>query len=170
MIQQSVYLFKVLRLKKAIISCLLVLTYSIGFTHNLVPHCSGEIDHVDVLSEDVHHHNHHEHNDKDASDHNHVVHNNHFDSNYVDLVICLLEDVGQEAEHCGQEHCFVISSKVLSLKNLPSTQLTYVLYSLFQNITELESPSHYDVEICCNYLSPPLERSPHRGPPFTLLS
>ena len=161
---------EVTRFNKALLSCLLVLTYSIGFTHNLVPHCSGEVEHVDVSTESVHHHDHHEHNQNDASDHEHIVHKNHLDLNYLDLVLCLLEDVEQDASHCGQEHCFVLYSKILSLKDLPSTQLTYILCSFIQSTDVIDLQSQYDLGICYCYQSPPIEKSPHRGPPFTTLS
>lgn len=158
------------RLNKAIISCLLVLTYTIGFTHNLVPHCAVGVVHIDQSSDSEHHHKHHKHSEVDPNEHDHIVHKGHFDKNYIDLVFCLLEDVEQNAEHCGQEHCFVISSEVLSLKNLPSKSFAYILHKVFHAVTVIESPNSYNGETFCNYNSPPLENSPHRGPPYTVFS
>jgi len=157
-----------MRLNKVIISLFLLLTYSIGFAHNLVPHCSGEIEHASLTENDSHHqHGHHEHLDEDVAAHDHIAHENHYDEDYLDLVICMLDDVEHGDEDCEQEHCFILGSNNLSLKNLSNVQLIYLVVGLVQNSFTIEQPEYVSSEYCYNYLSPPLEKSPHRGPPHT---
>lgn len=160
------HIFVIMRFRKVIISLFLFLTYSIGFAHNLVPHCTVDFENSNIATKDSHHHhNHHEHNGEDEADHDHIVHEDHLDSGYLDLVICLLEDVEHGDEECGQEHCFTLSSNNLSLKNFSKIQMIYVVFGLLQESFIHDQREYFNIEYSHIILSPPLEKSPHRGPP-----
>ena len=70
---------------KLIISIILLLTYSFGFAHNLVPHCndSGEESHNHAPN-----HNHHYHADEEEIDsaHSDIAHDDHFDEGINDFI------------------------------------------------------------------------------------
>jgi hypothetical protein len=150
---------------KIIISLLLLLTYSFGFAHNLVPHCndSSEENHTHVPS-----HNHHQHFEGEEIDteHSDIAHNNHFDGGVIDFITCLVHESETPGEECSVEHCFTFSTNNFSLKDISKIQTAIVLFTVFQPIVQNETILYSSADLEINYLSPPLEDSPHRGPPF----
>lgn len=154
-----------MQLSKIVISLILLLTYSFGFAHNLVPHCndSGEENHNHTPS-----HNHHQHAEGEEldSDHSDITHNDHFDEGITDFITCLVNESESPEEECSVEHCFTFSINNFSLKDISKIQTTIVLFAVFQPIVQDESIAYSSTDVEINYLSPPLEDSPHRGPPF----
>ena len=91
--------------KKTVISLILILSYSIGFAHNLIPHCTDF--HSDgEHSESAHHnHSHHTHDDGNfvEENHDHVEHDDHFDDGYLDYLICLIDNLDHSNGSCNLE-------------------------------------------------------------------
>lgn len=88
-------------MRNALISFLLIFSYSFGFAHNFVPHCTElHAEHGSELSE--HHDNHHEHEDGEiiGENHSHIAHADHFDDGLIDLLVCALEDVNHHDGAC----------------------------------------------------------------------
>jgi len=158
-------IFVVMNFHKLIISIILLLTYSFGFAHNLVPHCndSGEENHNHAPS-----HNHHYHAEGEAIDaeHSDIAHDDHFDEGINDFITCLVNESETPEEECSIEHCFIINSNSFSLKDINKIQVAIVLFTVTQPIVQNEPIAYSSTDLEINYLSPPLEDSPHRGPPF----
>jgi len=146
---------------KTIISLLLLLTYSVGFAHNLVPHCA---DFDTEAHDNEHHHEHHSDAEEHGNEHDHVSHNNHLDENVFDYLVCLIHETETPDSDCSAEHCFVLNNPT-TFKKINKAQVAIVLFAIFQPIVHNETIVHYSTGIEINYLSPPLEKSPHRGPP-----
>ncbi len=159
-----------MRFNRIIISFILLLAYSTGFAHNLIPHCSGNVEHhISSNTEDSHHHHSHHQHDEDSFDeveHNHITHKDHYDSNYFDFIVCLFNDVNHAGSDCSQEHCFLVSSESISVEDLIKTNLN-ILLTTIQVVDSSEEPTKcFEPEVSSKYLSPPRENTPHRGPPL----
>jgi hypothetical protein len=83
---------------KSIISVLLLLIYTNGFAHQLIPHCQEII--AGDLQATHHHHQHHEHEPNDRRSHVHIDHKDHVDAGLLDHIICVLSDLEHQAHHC----------------------------------------------------------------------
>lgn len=149
---------------------LLLLTYSFGFTHNLIPHCNDLVKESHSHTSNHNHasnHNHHFHAEGDQlhDEHIDIAHHDHYDGGLLDFITCLVHESELPEEECSVEHCFTINPSTSSLK-INKIQTAIILFAVFQPIAQDEADflSTSDVEI--KYLSPPLEDSPHRGPPF----
>lgn len=154
-----------MRLSKIVISIMLLLTYSFGFAHNLVPHCN------DSFEENHNHtpsHNHHNHSEGEEFDteHSDIAHNDHFDGGVSDFLVCLVHESETPDEECSIEHCFTINPNNFSLKDISKIQTAIILFAVSQPIVQNEPIAYSSMGLEINYLSPPLEDSPHRGPPF----
>lgn len=87
------------------ISLLFILTYSLGFAHNFVPHCSDV--HLNGRhSETEHNHGHHSHDEHNSIDvdHSHVEHGDHFDEDFLDYLICLFEGNQHHDHSCDTQY------------------------------------------------------------------
>jgi hypothetical protein len=96
---------------RATISFILLMCYSLGITHNLVPHClSGEADdHIEEQGVTHHHHAHHFHDhevpvQRSAS---HIQHKDHCDTDIYDFFICLLTELEHPATSCETLQCLL---------------------------------------------------------------
>ncbi len=148
---------------KTIISLLLLLTYSFGFAHNLVPHC-GEF--ANENYNEIQHYHHHKGGQDKNPEHQHIQHNDHADEGIYDFIVCLANETDDSGTECTIEHCFTFNSTDTSLKNISKLQTAIILFAVLQPIIQKEviTPSFTAIEI--NYLSPLIENSPHRGPPI----
>ncbi len=91
-----------MQLKKTLISFLLICSYSFGFAHNLVPHCT-EIHAEQEQGKIEHHDNHHEHQEGEliSDNHSHLAHADHYDDGLIDLLVCALENVNHNDGSCN---------------------------------------------------------------------
>jgi hypothetical protein len=110
--------------KRVFISLILILTYTVGFAHNFIPHCTGI--HADVSHSGLeHHHTHHTHHTHDGHDsteenHSHVEHGDHFDQGLLDYLICLFEGAQHHGHSCDTQ-CTPLDS-VFKYSSEKSTQ------------------------------------------------
>lgn len=160
----SLYLQR-MKINKVIISLILLLTYSFGFAHNLVPHCtdSGEENHNHSPS-----HNHHFHFEGEAinSEHADIAHDDHFDEGINDFITCLVNESETPAEDCSIEHCFTVNFNEFSLKDLNKIQ-TAILFSTVSDLSvAYKLDSNYFEVVEEIHSTPLIENSPHRGPPI----
>lgn len=104
----SLHLFS-MQLKKSIISFLLIFSYSFGFAHNLVPHCT-EIHTEQEQGIIEHHDNHHEHQEGEliSENHLHIAHADHYDDGLIDLLVCALENVNHNDATCNLDYYYSI--------------------------------------------------------------
>ena len=149
------------------ISFLLLLTYTFGFAHNLIPHCQ-ELATGQQQNISHHHHKHHDHKSdvKPSSKHDHIVHEGHYDENIYDLIVCFLS----EMEHPADDDCHVSHYIQTNLNNdltkqVSKTKIIAILVSVFSFTDQRKSLSEYNSEDAVQYSSPPLGNSPNRGPP-----
>lgn len=92
--------------KKIIISIILLLTYSLGFAHNIIPH---QHDSETGFHNHDHTEEHHNHDHSSDSDPEHISHGNHFDEGLYDLIVCFLHETDFHKENCNTE--FFIAAK-----------------------------------------------------------
>ncbi len=150
---------------KLIISFTLLLTYSFGFAHNLVPHCN------DLFEENHNHapsHNHHQHQEGEVIDAEHadISHNDHFDEGVYDFIVCIVQESEALAEDCIVEHCFTVNFNEFSLKDFSKIQ-TAILFSTVLDLSVAYKLDSNYFEVAEEIHSTPLiENSPHRGPPI----
>ena len=163
-------LFAPVKTGKVIISFLLLLTYVIGFTHTLLPHHqevnTGE-QLIATLKGEHHHHRHHEHNTnvEDIEDHQHISHENHFDTDFLDLVICFISEVEHPENDCNLDFYVFAKPELNSEKNGAKVRFVAVYMSLLNLGTKSENTTEYRVGNDIIYQSPPIDYSPTRGPP-----
>jgi hypothetical protein len=143
---------------KPFISLLLLLTYSFGFAHNLVPHCTD-------FTNENHTASHNHHTTEADDEHSHITHNDHFDEGFYDYLVCLVHETETPESECSEEHCFTINNNPNFLKTANKLHTTIVLFAVFQPIVQNEPITYFSTDVEINYLSPPLEDPPHRGPP-----
>jgi len=158
-----------MQFKRVFISVCLLLAYSIGLAHDLIPHChhcegDGTLA-TEHAEEHHHHHEHHVHEHGEPVDHEHIEHADHLDEGLLDFIICILD----ETEHPSSEgnECYYAPAITNDISNqlLSKVKLAAVLVSLFAHPPdELDTKGHAG-EATVAYLPPPLSSSPHRGPP-----
>lgn len=153
--------------KRIIISLLLLLTYSLGFAHNFIPHQhDSETETHDHAHDDKHEHHHHNGISKLAVDHEHISHGNHFDEGFYDLLVCFLHDADFHSDDCNNH--YFIPTKTNNTSSERSLQLFAIVNTLFATTLETEEASSLnflDAYLTSNYRSLSLVDSPLRGPP-----
>ncbi len=102
-----------MQLKRTVIALCLLLAYSAGFAHDLIPHCHHE-DGSDAAHTEVHethNHNHHAHHDHqhEQEDHEHIQHEDHVDDGLLDFIICVFS--ASEHHDAESEHCYYLPAK-----------------------------------------------------------
>ncbi len=154
--------------KKIIISIILLLSYSLGFAHNFIPH-HHDVDteaHEHVHANDNHnHHHHHGSEDKSHNDHKHISHGDHYDEGLYELIICFLHDANHHEDDCNNH--YYISAKSNNSLSSKSQQLKLVatLFALTIEVEQPELTSRFNVNSTTFYQSHSIEDSPLRGPP-----
>lgn len=151
---------------KFCISFFLLLTYTFGFAHNLIPHCQ-ELAIGEKQNISHHHHEHHQHQSEEETnpDHEHIPHEDHFDAGIYDLILCILSEAAHPSSECNVDLYFPINGND-SIKELTKANLLGVLFTLFQFPEQSDTLSVYIGEGIALYLTPPLDNSPSRGPPY----
>jgi hypothetical protein len=152
-----------MQLKNAVISFLLICSYSLGFAHNVIPHCDEA--HGNGAN---HSHEHHIHigPDETNEEHTHIAHNDHFDDGILELLICALEVVNHHDGACDLEFYTQIKEFNGSEKADNKSVETSV-FSIGDNNVFLNrlSNKYSDLVILCNTKEYD-EPCPNRGPPF----
>lgn len=145
-----------MQLKKTIISLLLLLTYSVGFAHNLVPHCTS--------TSEVNSHQ-HVHVSPDT-DEDFISHGNHYDASLIDLIVCALSETDHPLDNCSMQH-YLSPKTNSSVNDINTVQILTVLFTLFNDEIKVEKKATYITQVQTKFTTPLLEHSPHRGPPAT---
>jgi len=155
-----------MQLKRAIISFVLILSYSLSFAQSLVPHCSdlNSLEHSHDL-ERAHQHQHKAQHDDSNENHSHITHNNHFDEGVYDLLICLMSDSEHGASDCCNQQLPSVSrvSIVLFQNDLAKAVSTFI--AVFSLSISSEKDDYFDL-IETIYRSPQVNALSLRGPPI----
>lgn len=152
-----------MQFSKVAISLLLLLTYSFGSVHDLIPHYQG----LDLQNSIPITHNHHQHSQEDIGDsgHNHFLHNNHFDKDLLDLIVCFFSETEHAKDGCNIQPYLPIGTIDVSTKELTKVKLVTILFVIFLKTDQNELNSIFKAALKVKYFSPLLEDSPYRGPP-----
>lgn len=166
---QHIFVYLLLmQFAKAIISLLLLFTYSIGFAHDLIPHCHAD-EAIELITtehgENHHHLEHHNHAKIENLDDDDVLHENHLDDSLFDYVVCLLSKL-QHNQGLAHLHFIHATTDNDSEKECARTSLLAVLLVTYVEFTSEEPFILFDRYIANNSQSPFIVASPHRGPPF----
>lgn len=155
---------------RIIISLSLLLTYSMGFAHNLVPHHEETMEqHVVAEASNEHHgHAHHEHPLAiDLVDsHEHISHNNHFDSDVYDLIVCFFNETAHPTSACNIEH-FPNSKSASDSKVKNGNSVISMIDDKSVQVAYIEIVMPFGNTSTIPYSNPPITQSPHRGPPLS---
>jgi len=151
-----------MKVGKIVISFFLLLTYSLGFAYNLVPHYSDfGIDNHHAIQ---HYHVHASKQDKNPK-HEHITHNNHFDEGIYNYIVCLTNETNGASTGATVEHYFTLNTNEIVLKKINALPVTMLLCAVFKIEAQPEIFNSFnDVERI--YLPPFIKESPHRGPPI----
>ncbi len=153
---------------KVVISLFLLLTYSFGFAHTLIPHQEkNDVSTQNIaFQENEHHHPHHEHqqNEDLGNDHVHIQHENHFDESLYDLIACYLCKLEYPSNDCEIQHFIPEKTREDAKRNFAKAKFTALLIAVFIGKKQNEPVAGYDKK--SNYSSAtPLKNTPLRGPP-----
>lgn len=111
---------------KSFTALLLLLTYTVGCAHGLIPHCD--------LAEDVHaSKHHHEHVTLQNMDDDDVLHAGHLDDSLVDFVFCVIEDLGHHQDanvHVCMDEVTDLKTNTSSFKKMKLAAVAHVLFSI----------------------------------------
>ena len=153
-----------MKIKKLIISLLLLLTYSLGFAHNFIPHQHEDGVEDEITKEKKGHHHHHHAIKK--SNHEHISHGNHYDEGLYDLLVCFLHESDNQEYKCNNHHFVLAKPNRVVINKLQVNKLVTILYSITTELEQDEKFPDYNIDSDISYLSPTIENSPHRGPPL----
>lgn len=152
--------------KRIVISFFLLLTYSLGFAHNLIPHQhDSETEKHSHAHDNKHEHHHHSEPKKSKVEHEHISHGDHFDEGFYDLLVCFLHDADFHTDDCNT-HYIAPTKTHRSLTN--KSQKTLFVATLLAVTIEVEQPelaTYFNVNSIIFYHSHSIEDSPLRGPP-----
>lgn len=156
-----------MKIYKIVISVMLLLTYSLGFVHNIIPHTHNSETGEHIIADHDSGHKHHQHTTTENSnkDHEHTPHNDHFDENLYDYFVCLFNEKDHPAESCNVHHHLPAKSNAPSLKKLDKTKLISTLLALFSKTEQTELIAGYHINSVITYLAPSIADNPLRGPP-----
>ena len=166
-IKNFLSLFQV-QFKKTIISLVLILSYTVGFAHNFIPHCS-DVHTGENHSKVEHNHEHHNHDGHDSliKDHSHVEHGDHFDEGLIDYLVCLLEGV-QHHDHSCDAQC-TPQNNVLKDSIEKSVETSKVLTAELSIHHLIKQSSAISTNMELNLTQVDLNSSSGRAPPYTCL-
>ena len=157
-----------MKIKKVIISLCLLFAYTVGVSHNIIPHCHHNEGLVEPVSRNSsnhnHQHNHHQHTTDNVTDHEHVAHNGHFDEGLIDFIFCLFT----ESDHpdFSNIHYFIPAPSGKYSKNLVlKIKFPASIPGTITNKSEFETHFTFNSESTIFPLSPPLLNTSYRGPP-----
>lgn len=139
---------------------LLIAIYSLGFMHDVIPHCENS------NNEKHHHHEHHVHEQSETAYDGHIVHDDHMDEGIYDYLVCLVSDLEQGEDGCNMHHCVKADlPKTFKKQSSDHTIITTkVLTSSFEFIEGTITKFIEGKEN--NGLPPILNGTSRRGPPF----
>lgn len=156
-----------MQLRKVILSIVLLLSYSLGMAHDVLPHYHANDLHSDIAVgiKLHHHHSHHEHDPVEQPEHDHVTHEDHLDDGLLDYVICLLSEFDHESD--DSEHLFYYPSnpEKINLKPVAKVKQALVLLSVLTAPAGDIQFTGSTSEFTSVYEPPILSGIPLRGPP-----
>jgi len=151
--------------KNIIISIILLLTYSLGFAHNFIPHNHDIGTEVHEHSHENEEHKHHHHASEEKSHNDDISHGDHFDEGFYDLILCFLHDANHHEDECDNHYYIPAKSNNSLSKKSNQLKLAATLLASTINIKQPELISNLDFNSNLFYHSHKIEGSPLRGPP-----
>lgn len=153
---------------RVVISLLFILTYSLGFAHNFVPHCS-DVHLVDDHSELEHNHDHHTHDGQNSIDvdHSHVEHGDHFDEDFLDYLICLFEGNQHHDHSCDTQYAPQDSEFKYSIEKPTQPSQVATIECIAPCIEKRSNAISTNIELARTQID--INSSSGRAPPHTYL-
>lgn len=156
--------------KKLVISLFLLFTYTLGFTHDLIPHSHLGDDALHSTTEqhyDHHNKNHHDHQHGHHGEMNleHIVHADHMDDGLIEYLMCVLGE-----SHHGttqNDRCFYTIANVKDILKIRRAKdsFTTLMFALNADLNDNTLSGIINPEVKVAYHPPPILRAPNRGPP-----
>ena len=146
---------------------LLLLTYSLGFAHNFIPHHHDVDTEVHEITHEKNGHHHHHHNTSKHlnSVNEHISHEDHYDEDLLDLLLCFLHKAEHHENDCKDQHFLPAKSNTLITNKLYANELIAVLFSLNTETEKNGSISSFTIDPEVSCLSLLIEDNSLRGPP-----
>lgn len=133
---------------KPFISVLLVLTYSLGFAHNLIPHCH------ELMSE------------THSSEHHSANHSSHevSEEGFLDLIVCIFSELEHSSDILKFERTDDTDKSFFS--DLAKVKTLAIVAAFFHLVeVEQETPKTHNEQLLV-YHAPFLVNTPSRGSPI----
>jgi hypothetical protein len=151
--------------KRVAISFFLLLTYSLGFANNFIPHNHNNDKGSHVISHKKNGHQHHHHNSTTKHSHTHQnTSENNNTGDFYNLLLWLMHDAHQHDD--SEEQCYLSNktSRILDNK-IQANNLFAVRFSVFAETERSKLITNYIMKSEGVHLEPPIDSTPHRGPP-----
>lgn len=153
--------------KRVFISVMLLLAYSLGFAHNLIPHTHINETAEEIVTHDENRHHHYHYNNyhhKKHVNHEHILHGDHFDENLYDLLVCFLHTTDdKQAKDCNGQF-YMPTTKKRIINNVPQVQLLAIIISIVPGLEITFTNEFYEWVETLHSL-PPINSTSLRGPP-----
>jgi hypothetical protein len=150
-----------------LISALLLLTYSLGFAHNFVPHhhdTETQV-HEHAHQNEAHEHHHHKSSAHKHQAHEHISHGDHYDEGFYDLLIRFLHDVEHHDAKCDPLYFVPVKRNTILSQTALQLTLFNTLLGLTTEFDKFESRAYFTGGSLFFYPSYSTPYSPLRGPP-----
>lgn len=156
-----------MKLIKPIIAVFLLLTYSLAFAVELIPHfhIDNHVEYISIVQEKSQNHTNHQYikpENKEADD---VLHENHLADSLLDFVISLLSELEHPESDIFHQHLVVSELNSVTTKVLSKTKIIAVLPAIFIEPIAINPEKEFKNYSLRNYQSLIIGSSPHRGPP-----
>ena len=128
----KIIIFETVITKKLIISIVLLLTYSLGFAHNFIPHHhdAGTVNVEHSHENDDHPHHHHNAKEQAHQEHQHISHGDHVDEGFYDFLICFLHDANHHQEECDNPYFIPVKSNNPTSNKSHQLKIAVTLFAL----------------------------------------
>ena len=168
MIKYFFFFFYLVKLNQIIISFFLLFVYSFGFAHSMMPHEHGfYAEHQpESISESFKNHNHQHHVCETPSE-SCINHEDHCDEGFLDLIVCIFNDLNSNHTDCDIEIETNTDKRIKFNSSGSQTKYSKSDFNVFiGHQVYFNSTVQYNYfQLFSDYSSPPIENSPHRGPP-----
>ena len=143
----KISIFDFVTIKKGIISIILLLTYSLGFAHNFIPHAHNTENETHPHSHQNDEHSDHHHNVTKSlnGDHKHIPHGDHYDKGLYDLIICFLHDANPHQDESKHDFYFPLKTNNKLSSKWQKFQLIATLFLLITAAEQTDITDYFNV-------------------------
>jgi len=166
-LHKKMRLFAPVKIGKVFISLFLLMSYIIGYAHELLPH-HQEMDAVEqsVINIDGKHHHHNHTSPSETKENKRLVsHQNHFDEGVLDLLVCLINEVEHQENDCNLDFYDLAKPEMIIKNDQVKTRFVAIFAVVLNLNIQIGNEGCPSIGTDIFYHAPPIIQSPNRGPP-----